>query len=397
MSTSVPTPSEIIESFPEPVLKIDGQPTYETLSTLRDTLKANAASVECTIGGGAHGHLGLIVPSAVYNTIVPPTPPAINSWTDPVYPGATPTIPGNTSAANATNIRAQHAENKRTFQLAKSVNAALRKQILEAVDEIYLRSIRQQHIGYSNTPSRDMLSFLFTQYGKITPQALALNNKKFEKEWDPTSPIELLIDQIDSCQEFAIDGGQPYSNEQILNNAYTLIFKSGLFFEDCRRWNALPAANKTWNRFKLFFTEAYNTLKLQQTASQTGYHAQQFMTQQRQLDDITNTFTAALQLAKDDHTALSTLSASNEANNTTLLKLINDVKDELKLLKQDWKPKQKQKKEKRDQGSYCHTHGYLVHKNHNSMNCKYPGPNHCREATRENNRGGNQEGKPAGN
>ena len=127
MSTTVPTPSEIIESFPEPVIKIQGQPTYETLSTLRDTLKANAASVECTIGGGAHGHLGVIVPAAIYNTIVPPTPPAHNSWVDPIYPGTIPTIPGNASSVNAANIRTNHAERKRTFQLYKNVNAALRK------------------------------------------------------------------------------------------------------------------------------------------------------------------------------------------------------------------------------------------------------------------------------
>ena len=244
MSTTVPFPSEIIESFPEPVIKIQGQPTYETLSTLRDTLKANAASVEYTIGGGAHGYLGVIVPAAIYDTIVPPTPPAHNSWVDPIFPGAIPTIPGNASSVNAANIRTNHAERKRTFQLYKNVNAALRKQILEAVEEIYLRSIRQPHIGYSNTPARAMLTFLFKQYGKITPQALALNNKKFEKDWDPTPPIELLINQIDSCQEFATDGGQPYSTEQIINNAYNLVFKSGLFFEDCRRWNALPAVKK---------------------------------------------------------------------------------------------------------------------------------------------------------
>ena len=50
--------------------------------------------------------------------------------------------------------------------------------------------------------------------------------------------------------------------------------------------------------------------------------------------------------------------------------------------------------EKKDCGSYCHTHGYLVVPNHNSETCCQPGPNHNRNATRQNPMGGNMEGKP---
>ena len=32
--------------------------------------------------------------------------------------------------------------------------------------------------------------------------------------------------------------------------------------------------------------------------------------------------------------------------------------------------------EKKDCGSYCHTHGYLVGPKHNSETCRQPGPNH---------------------
>jgi hypothetical protein len=49
---------------------------------------------------------------------------------------------------------------------------------------------------------------------------------------------------------------------------------------------------------------------------------------------------------------------------------------------------------KTDQGSYCWSHGYLCHKDHTSMNCMFPKAGHCKEATRGNNMGGNQEGKP---
>ena len=44
--------------------KIHGKPTYPTLQTLYTELKANAGSVPTTLGGGQHGHLGLLRPSS---------------------------------------------------------------------------------------------------------------------------------------------------------------------------------------------------------------------------------------------------------------------------------------------------------------------------------------------
>ena len=124
----------------------------------------------------------------------------------------------------------------RLWKLSLNVNAALQKSILSAVDKIYLRALKAPHTGFSNLKARDMLSYLFQIYGKITPQALEANNKVFRTDWDPNTPFEMLIDQIENCQEFAQDGNQPYSDQQILTQAYNLVYKTGLFFEDCKLW-----------------------------------------------------------------------------------------------------------------------------------------------------------------
>ena len=50
--------------------------------------------------------------------------------------------------------------------------------------------------------------------------------------------------------------------------------------------------------------------------------------------------------------------------------------------------------EKKDCGSYCHTHGYLIGPKHTSETCRQPGPNHNKQATRQNPMGSNMEGKP---
>ena len=117
-------------------------PNYLCLKSLRDSLKVNAASVESTLGGGAHGHLGTILPFATYNQIVPPPPGQINSWNDPVFPGATPTIPAGTSTHIAANRRDTFLARTKTWKLNKNVNDALRKLIINSVGDIYLRAIR---------------------------------------------------------------------------------------------------------------------------------------------------------------------------------------------------------------------------------------------------------------
>ena len=50
--------------------------------------------------------------------------------------------------------------------------------------------------------------------------------------------------------------------------------------------------------------------------------------------------------------------------------------------------------EKKDCGSYCHTHWYLVGPKHTSENCCQPGPNPNRNTSHQNPMGGNLEGKP---
>ena len=59
--------------YPE-LSKIAGEPTLGSLMTLRNELKANAQSVATTLGGGANGHLGLVLSAEAYDQIAPGTP-----------------------------------------------------------------------------------------------------------------------------------------------------------------------------------------------------------------------------------------------------------------------------------------------------------------------------------
>ena len=60
---------------------IRGEPTYETVHKLWNKIKVNARSVYSHLGGGTHGHLGLVLTAAHYADI------SNTVFTRPTHPG----------------------------------------------------------------------------------------------------------------------------------------------------------------------------------------------------------------------------------------------------------------------------------------------------------------------
>jgi hypothetical protein len=62
----------IIASLLHPILPtVQGEPDYQTIHAIRKLLQANAREIDTHLGGGALGHLGLIVSDALYVLISP--------------------------------------------------------------------------------------------------------------------------------------------------------------------------------------------------------------------------------------------------------------------------------------------------------------------------------------
>ena len=268
MTTSVPRVEDITNAFPTPITKITDKPNYEGLKNLKDQLKANAASIPTTLGDGTHGYLGLILSPAAYATI------AATQFIEPVYPGQHPNVPDGTSAANTSTIVWRHTEDLRQWREFKNVNTAQKNQLLSTLDDIYIRALKDRHVGYMNQSIRAILQHLFDNYGNITPLELEDNDTKMRATWDPNSPFDCLVKQIKNGHDYANNGGQPYTAEQLLCIAYTLVFKTGLYFEDCKTLNACPAAQHTWDNFKTHFQTTQRLLCDQMhTTKQAGFHS----------------------------------------------------------------------------------------------------------------------------
>jgi hypothetical protein len=130
-------PDDMINSFPVPRLKaIVGRPDYFSLSELRADIKDNAGSFDTTRGGGQNGHLGAVISATAYARV------------DANNPYVTPTNPGTfTPTAGATDAQIAIAQRQHKLDLIEwyeyaSMQQALKKQIMAAIDRKYIAPLR---------------------------------------------------------------------------------------------------------------------------------------------------------------------------------------------------------------------------------------------------------------
>jgi hypothetical protein len=101
------------------------------------------------------------------------------------------------------------------------------------------------------------LAHPYANYAKITPSNLDKNDVAMKQPCDVNQPIEILYKQIEDAIDFAAAGPTPYSTQQVLSIAFQLVFRTGIFADDCKIWKRQTTAYKTWPQFKLDFAIAY--------------------------------------------------------------------------------------------------------------------------------------------
>ena len=242
------TVDKIIDSFPFHTLpKISSEPNYKTISELRRKLNANAVSVQTNFGGGTLGHLWFTLKPAVYGTLTNTAfGPLVNSDSQPI-------IPEGAKGLQTASIRFDFEINTRLFQKFNSVELALKSQLINAVDEVFIQSLRNKYTRYATSSTMDILNYLYDNYAKIKDAARA--------RYDPSLPIETFFVRIKKCQEFTSAGDTSYTPQQILSTTYQGIFRSGVLPEGCKDWRKKPLQEKTWGAFKTHFATEYLDLK----------------------------------------------------------------------------------------------------------------------------------------
>lgn len=260
---------DILAKFPTKNLpRIEGEPNYQSINECLQALYGNAALIPTTLGGGAHGHIGLIMPGPLYATL------SVNPYVAPADPGAQPNIPAGTNAALREQLREQHRTGRKIYDTHTNINSALKALLLKAVDDAYVCKLKNRLTGYLGVTTRDLLDHLLDRYRKITLADMVECQKALNEPLDPSLPIDVYFKKIDDTAQYAADGNTPFTPEQILQAAYHAVSSTGLYIEPCKQWRRRTAVDKMWPNFKIYFGEEYHDLKETQriTAGQGGYH-----------------------------------------------------------------------------------------------------------------------------
>jgi hypothetical protein len=259
--------------------------------------------------------------------------------------------------------------------------------------------------GLSSVPVRDILAHLLTNNGRLTKKELTDNDTAFKKEWNAAGgeSFKDIIVQIDDCTEMAETAGQPYTDSQIMNNAYTLVQNTGMYTRDLIEWKRQAEATRTWVAFKLFMVaRQIEQLEHATTAQGAGFHAAANALLSEQYNNAAEALANLATATASDHSALASLTNTVQQQ-TSQIKTKDDIIANLKKQLSAAGGGKSTKKgpfipnERTDNGSYCWSHGFLIHKDHTSCNCKKRSPGHKEEATRTNTMGGNMEGDPSKN
>jgi hypothetical protein len=161
---------------------IKGSPDNSSLRALKGRLKQNAAFIPSNQGEGNHGHLGLILSNATYNTIAPDTP-----FNIPPNPGPTALYADDATGPQIAAAERLHKTRLEEFIRTRNVADSLKHQLLATIPNIYLTVLKNPHIGYTNVPTHDLLDHLFVNYGVLHSLDPMANNAKISEQCDPST------------------------------------------------------------------------------------------------------------------------------------------------------------------------------------------------------------------
>ncbi len=245
---------DVYFEFPE-LTKLQGEPNANSLLTLRNELKANAKSVYSNLSDGAHGHLALVISDAQYALLT------AQAFVRPVFPGPL-VIPAGTTAGMSTVLREEHQEAIRIFREVQGVEAALIKQIVQAVDSPYLSSLRDRSSNSLAGTVYQILDHLRNVYGRVSPQMVEDRDQALRTmAYNTQDPIDLVFNEVEEFAEYAEMGHQALTQEQTIAKAYVILNKTRRFKQPITDWNRRLTADRTWLNFKIHFRQAHQEFR----------------------------------------------------------------------------------------------------------------------------------------
>ena len=189
-----PKEADIVTKFKYKQLdQIDGDPKYPQLVELRRQLARNARAIKSSFGGGKHGHEGLVLRPQTY------LQRASVAFTVPTSKGAYPTFVGGATDDEKKVAIADFILSETDILKAETCDELLKNQLLDAVEEKYLRELRDLYSEYDDKTVLELLDHLFANYVKMDDPTINRNTERFNEPPDMDSPIDEYFSKQEEC------------------------------------------------------------------------------------------------------------------------------------------------------------------------------------------------------
>ena len=381
--------------FENPTLtKIHGEPTYDALKTMEDELKTNATGVTSDLGGGGHGHLGLVLNPIRY-ALISPVP-----YVRPVHPGPL-VIPPGTTQHESTRLRNEHKELIKLYRETVDVEKSMIKQVVATIDSKYLKPLRNADSNSINVPLHDVLDFLFARYGKVTGDTLDDFEEKVKNmSYHPSEPLVTVFNQIEDLERLGVAARDPFTDKQLVKIGLKIIKNTRDFADGLKTWYQRPRVEHTYANFKTHFEDALELLREIRGSDMTSEVYQQANAVaevlrdelEKKQDQFLNTLREEIRVANEkEQVAKEQAQTQHEANAATskedlILQALKDISNQLKV-NNEKQPSRFRANSRRTH--YCWSHGKCGHP---SNQCRAKKEGHKDDATMTNKMGGSTKG-----
>jgi hypothetical protein len=320
----------------ETVTKIHGQPTSHDLTNLEKEIISILANIPTTLGGGNHGHVGVIMDQVDYNTMTTGI-----DFVNPVNPGIYPAgLALNAAAGTRAREEAIHKELIAQFETFEGVKLGTKDLILEAVDNEYLSEIEHDTLGFLNQTPRQMIEHLLTRGGALDFADTKDLLSERDGEWNVTENPQIYFNRVEKAIKGLIRNGINSDLNERRDIALFQLKATGEFDPAVREWEAKPAADKTWANIKTFISAEYAKENKQNKLSAKHFKVNTMQEQAEATEELIAHLTEAH--TRQMETLVQTMTAAMKEMMLLLKENktpINKVPDEEKQRKRDEKKK----------------------------------------------------------
>ena len=123
-----------------------------------------------------------------------------------------------------------HDEQRRQYNECQAVEHALRNQLTEAIYDEYLRPLRNLHTGTITDSIPEIFTFFQNTCGKLTTGQLKAKEAEVDDTmYDPSLSVDSVFNKVQDLQDICTLLGKHKSDTQLVDMAYLIFQKSGIF------------------------------------------------------------------------------------------------------------------------------------------------------------------------